>query len=87
MFLLAGVVAAVFALVFAKGRRVSVAAACWTAGLALSIPRPDHTTPSDWLVASFIVTVVFAAIAYTLVRIVARLTGAISTRLGAPSAP
>lgn len=82
MFMLIGLAAAALALVFARGRRVSIAAACLVAGVVASLPEPDYWQPG----ARAFTVVIFAAIAYGLVRIVARLTGAIS-KLGAPSAP
>lgn len=82
MFMLIGLVAAVFALALAKGRRVSIAAACLTAGIVAALPASNYSAPGN----QAIVALIFAAIAYALVRIVARLTGTI-LRLGAPSAP
>ena len=81
-FFLAGLVAAIFALVFARGRRVSIAAACLIAGFVAALPASNYSAPGN----QPIVVLIFAAATYAIVRIAARLTGALS-RLGARTAP
>ncbi len=78
MYFLIGLAAAALALVFAKGRRLSIAAACFMAGVAAYFAVTAE--PMVKLAAAAL----FAVLAYAAVRIAARLTGAITRRTNGP---